>query len=70
MDPSIIFADEPTGSLDEERAKDVEDLLLSLVKERGCTLLLVTHDMDFAKRCDTVLELTYRNIIPLGACNE
>ena len=66
MDPSLIFADEPTGSLDEERAHDVEELLLNLVREKGCTLLLVTHDLDFAKRCDTTLELTYHNIKKRG----
>lgn len=62
MEPSLIFADEPTGSLDEERAHDVEELLLNLVREKGATLLLVTHDLDFAERCDTTLELTYHNI--------
>lgn len=50
--PDLILADEPTGSLDEENAKLTEDLLLKLVKETGKTLILVTHNTDFAKRCD------------------
>jgi ABC-type antimicrobial peptide transport system, ATPase component len=50
--PEIIFADEPTGALDEESAAFTEDLLLSAVKERGQSLLLVTHNPSFASKCD------------------
>lgn len=60
--PEIIFADEPTGSLDEKNATYIEDLLLSLVKEEKVTLILVTHNMNFAKKCDVVYKLTYGNI--------
>jgi len=56
-DPDVILADEPTGSLDEENAKEVEDRLLEIVKSGNRTLLLVTHNMDFARRCDRILVL-------------
>jgi lipoprotein-releasing system ATP-binding protein len=49
-DPSIVLADEPTGSLDEANAKAVEDLLFSIVQERRATLLIVTHDARLADR--------------------
>jgi len=55
--PDVILADEPTGSLDEENAKEVEDRLLEIVKTGSRTLLLVTHNMDFAKRCNRILLL-------------
>jgi putative ABC transport system ATP-binding protein len=60
----MIFADEPTGSLDEENGHEVEELLLGLVNRQQATLLLVTHDKDFALRCDTTLELTYHTLRP------
>ncbi len=51
-EPKIIFADEPTGNLDTVTGKKIEDLLFSLNKDRGITLIFVTHDPDLAKRCD------------------
>lgn len=50
--PSIIFADEPTGNLDSTTGEKVEDLLFSLNKEGGSTLIIVTHDADLAQKCD------------------
>ncbi len=50
--PKIIFADEPTGNLDSATGRLVEDLLFSLNRERGITLVVVTHDTDLAARCD------------------
>ena len=50
--PSVIFADEPTGNLDSTTGQLVEDLLFSLHKEKGITLIIVTHDKDLANRCD------------------
>ena len=50
--PSVIFADEPTGNLDSATGKVVEDILFSLQKEKGITLIIVTHDEDLAARCD------------------
>ena len=55
--PRIIFADEPTGNLDNETASLVMDVLLDYVKENEAGLLLVTHDEMMAKRCDTVYRL-------------
>ncbi len=56
-DPALILADEPTGNLDVRHARAVQDLLLDLVTREGKTLLLVTHDLDFAKRTGRVLRL-------------
>lgn len=50
-DPSVIFADEPTGNLDEVTGAVVEDLLFSLNRERDITLIIVTHDPELAHRC-------------------
>jgi putative ABC transport system ATP-binding protein len=50
--PDIIFADEPTGNLDSQTGKNVEDLLFKLNKDQGITLIIVTHDEDIASRCD------------------
>ncbi|MDD7201985.1 MAG: ABC transporter ATP-binding protein [Sphaerochaetaceae bacterium] len=55
--PAIVFADEPTGSLDEGNARIVEDLLLDLAGEGKFTLLLVTHNRLFAERTDQVWHL-------------
>lgn len=60
--PAILFADEPTGSLDEESQSMVEDLLFSLVRERGIALMLVTHDSAFAGRCSRVLTLSHKEL--------
>jgi len=51
-DPSVIFADEPTGNLDSATGAVVEDILFDLNRSRGITLIIVTHDEDLAARCD------------------
>jgi putative ABC transport system ATP-binding protein len=56
-DPVIICADEPTGNLDEETGAQIADLIFSLRRERGATLLLVTHDLPLAARCDRIVHL-------------
>lgn len=56
-EPAVIFADEPTGSLDERNAQLVEDLLFNLVSERNVSLMLITHNNAFASRCDIVYHL-------------
>ena len=50
--PRILFADEPTGNLDTATGAVVEDILFTLNRERGTTLILVTHDEELAARCD------------------
>jgi putative ABC transport system ATP-binding protein len=61
--PAIIVADEPTGNLDEKTGQDIISLLFALKKERGTTLLLVTHDNDLAERCDRVVRLRAGQIV-------
>jgi putative ABC transport system ATP-binding protein len=51
-DPSVIFADEPTGNLDTGTGELVEEMLFGLQRDRGITLVVVTHDPDLAERCD------------------
>ncbi|MDQ1513661.1 MAG: putative transport system ATP-binding protein [Microbacteriaceae bacterium] len=58
-EPSVIFADEPTGNLDSATGGAVEDALFALNRDRGITLVIVTHDSDLASRCDR--ELTVRD---------
>lgn len=64
--PELLIADEPTGSLDEESSRDIESLLFDLVEEQGKTLLLVTHDMQLAKRCSVVYLLHNRELQELS----
>jgi putative ABC transport system ATP-binding protein len=55
--PALLLADEPTGNLDEETAAQVFPVLVALSRERGATLLIVTHDNGLARSVDRVLEL-------------
>jgi putative ABC transport system ATP-binding protein len=55
--PAIIFADEPTGSLDYATGQRIESLLFEQVKQHNTALVLVTHDEALAKRCDTVYRI-------------
>ncbi|MCG9788683.1 ABC transporter ATP-binding protein [Vibrio mediterranei] len=55
--PKILFADEPTGNLDQNTAHKIVELLFNLNKEHGTTLVLVTHDLTLAKRCDRVFHM-------------
>lgn len=57
--PSILFADEPTGNLDVATGEAIIKLLFDLNAQSGTTLVLVTHDMNLARRCQRVLNLQY-----------
>lgn len=56
-DPKILFADEPTGNLDEDNADHVRDLLFGMNKELGTTLVLVTHNLELAQRTQRILRM-------------
>jgi len=56
-DPKILFADEPTGNLDEETGLKVENLLFELNRELKTTLIIVTHDLELAEKTDRVIRL-------------
>ena len=56
-DPKILFADEPTGNLDEETAEQVEELLFELNQQQGTTLIIVTHNLDLASKTDRIIKL-------------
>jgi putative ABC transport system ATP-binding protein len=57
LDPPLLLADEPTGNLDSSTGAAIIELLFTLNRERGSTLLLVTHDAALAERADRVVSL-------------
>lgn len=56
-DPELVFADEPTGNLDQRTGQGVADMLFDLARERGTTLILVTHDLALAKRAGRIVTM-------------
>lgn len=62
-EPKIVLADEPTGNLDSATGKAIIDLLLELRDRRGVTLLIATHDVQVASRCDRVVALRDGRIV-------
>lgn len=61
--PSILFADEPTGNLDAATGTSINDLLFTMNRESGTTLVLVTHEPTLAKRCDRRITLAGGEIV-------
>jgi putative ABC transport system ATP-binding protein len=61
--PKILFADEPTGNLDDETGSYIEDLIFEMNKEKGTTLVLVTHDLDLAAKTGRTIRLKGGHII-------
>lgn len=62
-DPAIIMGDEPTGNLDSHNSENVLNIFRELSDEQGLSLLVVTHDMDFAKRTDRIITMEDGRII-------
>ncbi len=61
--PHILFADEPTGNLDNETGATIEQLLFDLNASEGTTLVLVTHNLELAQKCDRVLQMKGGKVI-------
>ena len=66
VQPQLLLADEPTGSLDAQTGESIMDLMLSMNHARGTTLILVTHDQKLAARCDRTLTLQAGQLISKG----
>jgi len=66
-EPELLFADEPTGNLDQRTGAAVGDLLFALNREHGTTLVLVTHDTNLASRCARSLRLADGRIVEADA---
>src|SRR5690606_9504103 len=64
--PKLIFADEPTGNLDTRTGETIENLLFTLNKKKGITLVIVTHDVDLAARCSRQLHIEDGRIVRGG----
>ena len=63
-EPRILFADEPTGNLDADNARIVQDMLWDLNARSGTTLIVVTHDTELARRCGRILRLRGGELLP------
>jgi putative ABC transport system ATP-binding protein len=63
LNPPLILADEPTGQLDNQTAYQVTNLMFDLVSAQGATFILVTHDLNLAKKCDRILTLREGQIL-------
>lgn len=61
--PKILFCDEPTGNLDADTAQAMTGLIFEMNRERGATLVLVTHDIELARRCGRILRLRAGSVV-------
>jgi len=66
VEPKLLLADEPTGSLDAQTGESIMNLMLALNQARGTTLILVTHDQKLAQRCNRTLTLQAGQLISQG----
>jgi ABC-type lipoprotein export system ATPase subunit len=66
-DPAIMLADEPTGNLDDENARNIVELLSSACREGGKSLILVTHERDMIRQADRVFDIRAGSLTPLDA---
>ncbi|MFJ3622125.1 ABC transporter ATP-binding protein [Streptomyces iakyrus] len=57
IEPAVVFADEPTGALDQATSEEVVRLLTSVTRDQGAALVMVTHDADVAAHCDRILQV-------------
>ncbi len=64
--PTVLFADEPTGNLDQQTGETVVDILFRMNREYGTTLVLVSHDLGLAKRCDRIIRMEAGRISATG----
>lgn len=65
LQPQVVFADEPTGNLDGDTANEIEDLFFELNKEQGTTLIVVTHDLALAAKCQRRLDLQDGHLVEI-----
>lgn len=68
--PKILFADEPTGNLDEETGSHIEKLIFDLNREAGTTLIVVTHDMELAEKTQRIIQIKGGKIAYDSVANE
>ncbi len=64
MNPDLVLADEPTGNLDTKSADSVFELMRQVNRESGTTFLMVTHNLDLARRCDRIIEVVDGRVTP------
>ena len=67
--PKILFADEPTGNLDAKNSEKIEALLFKMNREKGTTLVLVTHDNELAEHCDRQLTMNAGELVETTSAN-
>jgi lipoprotein-releasing system ATP-binding protein len=67
MNPDLVLADEPTGNLDTKSADSVFELMRKVNRESGTTFLMVTHNLDLARRCDRIIDVVDGRITAPGS---
>ena len=67
IQPTVLFADEPTGNLDQQTGETVIDILFRMNREYGTTLVLVSHDLGLAERCDRIIQMESGQIVQTQA---